>query len=152
MQLYRRHPVNDSKFQILYLLERVHADLAVGGHVGVEDLGDEVALGRLCGEALAQDELEAEGAAVVGRVARPVDERLDVADVLLVGDEADAVQVLRRDVGDLFEDALDHVRGDVLRVLRGLVASEKWGKLRPNYRTTELFWGRDENKIPYSKN
>ena len=121
----------------------------------MEDLGDEVALGRLCGKALAQDELEAEGAAVVGRVARPVDERLDVADVLLVGDEADAVQVLRRDVGDLFEDALDHVRGDVLRVLRGLVASEKWGKLRPNYRTTELpncFGEEMKIKIPYSKN
>jgi len=60
--------VLDSQLRLPVLLQRVDADLAVGGHVRVEYLGDEVGLGRLRGEALAEDELEAEDAAKVGRV------------------------------------------------------------------------------------
>jgi len=60
--------VLDAQLRLPVLLQRVDADLAVGGHVRVEYLGDEVGLGRLRGEALAEDELEAEDAAKVGRV------------------------------------------------------------------------------------
>ncbi len=58
---------------------------------------------------------------------RSVDEGLDVADVLFVGDELDAVQVLAVYVVDLPQDALDHLGRDVLCVLKGsggLVASQ----------------------------
>ena len=56
-----------------------------------ENLCDEVSLGWLHGKALAQDELDPEAAALIGRVRRAVDVRLDVGDVLLVRDQSHAV-------------------------------------------------------------
>lgn len=48
-------------------LESVDADVAVGGHVGVVDLGQEEPSGRRVREVVAQDELDVERAAVVRR-------------------------------------------------------------------------------------
>lgn len=50
------------------LLQRVDADVAGAGDVGVVDPGQEEAAGRGVGEVLAQHQLHVEGPAHVGRV------------------------------------------------------------------------------------
>ena len=96
----------DAELWLPVLFERIHANLAIRGHIRMlnnnnntnervyeviregirthENLCDEVSLGWLHGKALAQDELDPEAAALVGRIRRAVDVRLDVGDVLLV--------------------------------------------------------------------
>lgn len=48
-------------------LERVHADVAVGGYVGVVDLGEEEAAWRRVREIVTQHELDVERAPIVRR-------------------------------------------------------------------------------------
>mmetsp|Transcript_5554 Transcript_5554/g.9512 ORF Transcript_5554/g.9512 Transcript_5554/m.9512 type:complete len:224 (-) Transcript_5554:61-732(-) len=91
------------------LLERVHADVPGGlGDVGVEDLGQEVALRRLVGKLTVDDESTAEDAAVEGGVDRAHDVGGDVGDVaLLVLVKNDPVLLFGGEVGLLLGEGVE---------------------------------------------
>lgn len=59
--------VRDGDLGVPVPLERVHADVAVGGHVGVEYLRQEETSRGGVREVVAQDQLDVEGAPVVRR-------------------------------------------------------------------------------------
>lgn len=123
--------VLDAQIGLPIAFERVHADLAFGGHVRVEDLGEEVAFRRTGREILAQHESDAEPPAGVRRVGRPFDQSLDGRDVLVVEEHAHAFQRVGVQRLDLLAQIAHHLRVQVLHVghhLRaGQARSEKNG-------------------------
>lgn len=97
-------------------LEHVDTYLAIGAHIRVEDLRQEVALGRGGREVLPQQEFHAEEASGVRGPLRALNGDLQVGKVLLVGKDLDAVRWVSGQRRHLLVHQADDVGGQVLHV------------------------------------
>ena len=97
-------------------LQSVHTDLAVPGHVRMKNSGHKVAARRLRGELLAQNTAYSKRAALVRRVARTVNDRLNVGHIFIVEDHFDALQRFVDNAFQLLDDRSYDLRRQILLV------------------------------------
>lgn len=128
----------DAQVRLPVLLECVHADLPIVGHIRVKDLGEEEALGWTAGEVLAQHQLDSKVTIGVGgpsweqtgkiemmceelvkfalvSFTWAINDGLNVREVLLIQDDLDAFRGVTDEVMELLADLAAHLGCQVLK-------------------------------------